>query len=456
MSIHFSTIINLFSAQLSRKIATWIFLSLIAIEALVLIPSYYQKEQEELQHLEEVSWAIIDVIVSLTSPEMYADEQFRQKVETLTADSIVTGIYIYDRQGDLIFELGDTPEISFAEVEENQIVRDYSWNTQRYDVAWSAQSLNIDYTLIARHNAERLQPILTKYKLRIMGLVAIIAIAITTSTLIVLGITVITPILRLRDDLIAAGEILSHHHHNRPEFYSFTVKPDNELGEVMQAFHYMFCRVYEEQEKSERLLLNILPEAIASELKNGRSTIADGFPEVTVMFADLVGFTSLADRFSPGELVEVLNEIFSEFDALTERHRLEKIKTIGDAYMVVGGIPMTDTNHPRAIAEMAIDMQTAIANFSQARGEMFQIRIGINTGPVVAGVIGTKKFSYDLWGDTVNTASRMESHGIPGEIQVTQSTYERLKHDYQFKQREKVPVKGKGMMKTYLLVDRIH
>ncbi|MDJ1181953.1 adenylate/guanylate cyclase domain-containing protein [Roseofilum casamattae] len=455
MSIQFSTIINLFSAQLSRKIATWIFLSLIAIEALLLIPSYYQKEQDELEQLEEVSWAIIDVILSLTSPEMYADKQFRQKVETLTEDSIVTGISIYDRQGELLFELGDTPEISFAEVEEKQIVRDYYWKTQRYDVAWSAQYLNSDYTLVARHNAERLQPILTNYKLRIMGLVAIIAIAITISTLLVLGITVITPILRLRDDLISAGEILSHHHDSRPEFYSFTVKPDNELGEVMQAFHSMFCRVHEEQEKSERLLLNILPEAIASELKNGRSTIADGFPEVTVMFADLVGFTSLADRFSPRELVEVLNEIFSEFDALTERHQLEKIKTIGDAYMVVGGIPMTDVNHTRAIAEMAIDMQKAIANFSQTRGETFQIRIGINTGPVVAGVIGTKKFSYDLWGDTVNTASRMESHGIPGKIQMTQSTYDRLKHDYKFKEREQILIKGKGIMKTYLLMGRI-
>jgi class 3 adenylate cyclase len=271
---------------------------------------------------------------------------------------------------------------------------------------------------------------------------------------LVLGITVIIPILRLRDDLIAAGEALSDPHRVNPQFYSFSTQRSDELGAVMQAFHQMFCRVHQEQEKSERLLLNILPEAIASQLKNGHATIANSFTEVTILFADLVGFTQLAEQLSPSELVEFLNQIFSCFDALTEKHHLEKIKTIGDAYMVVGGIPIERGNHAEAIANMALEMQAAIDEFNHQSQEQFKIRIGINTGPVVAGVIGTKKFSYDLWGDAVNTASRMESHGLPGMIQVSQSTYEKLQGKYQFQERGVIPIKGKGQLKTYFLIGK--
>lgn len=166
-----------------------------------------------------------------------------------------------------------------------------------------------------------------------------------------------------------------------------------------------------QQQQTERLLLNILPGPIAERLKQEQTTIAENFADVTVMFADLVGFTELSSTVSPTELVEILNVIFSEFDQLAEKHGLEKIKTIGDAYMVVGGLPVPQSNHAIAIAEMALDMQTSIAQFSEETGRILNIRIGINTGPVVAGVIGTKKFIYDLWGDTVNIASRMESHG---------------------------------------------
>ncbi|HEY9610653.1 MAG TPA: adenylate/guanylate cyclase domain-containing protein [Allocoleopsis sp.] len=231
-----------------------------------------------------------------------------------------------------------------------------------------------------------------------------------------------------------------------------------------------------EQEKSERLLLNILPQAIAEQLKqnlwnfredafpkrNGNTLIAEQFDEVTIMFADIVGFTPLSARVSPHELVSLLNEIFSTFDQLAQKHGLEKIKTIGDAYMVAGGLPMPKEDHAEAIspsdiasrtAKMALDMQKAITQFEVDKGEPFQIRIGINTGPVVAGVIGIKKFIYDLWGDTVNVASRMESQGIPGRIQVTASTYERLQDKYVLKKRGTIPVKGKGDMTTYWLID---
>jgi adenylate cyclase len=213
-------------------------------------------------------------------------------------------------------------------------------------------------------------------------------------------------------------------------------------------------QLQEEQEKSERLLLNILPKPIADQLKQSQQTIADNFAEVTVMFADIVNFTELSSRLSPIELVSLLNTIFSAFDQLAEQHQLEKIKTIGDAYLVVGGLPIPRTDHAEAIAEMALDMQTAIATLDFGKTTLnspLTLRIGINTGPVGAGVIGTKKFAYDLWGDTVNTASRMESLGLPGQIQVTVDTYERLKENYLFHERGAIDVKGKGEMVTYLL-----
>ncbi|NES03018.1 MAG: DUF3365 domain-containing protein [Okeania sp. SIO2F4] len=210
----------------------------------------------------------------------------------------------------------------------------------------------------------------------------------------------------------------------------------------------------EEKEKSESLLLNILPEQIAERLKQGDHQIAEGFAEVTILFADIVGFTLLSEKIPPEDLVILLNKIFSEFDRLSDRHGLEKIKTIGDAYMVASGLPIPRTDHVEAVAEMALDMQEAIAKFNQDYNCQLSIRIGINSGPVIAGVIGTKKFIYDLWGDAVNTASRMESHGIPGAIQVTTSTYNLLENKYIFQERGVISVKGKGEMKTYLLVGR--
>lgn len=209
-----------------------------------------------------------------------------------------------------------------------------------------------------------------------------------------------------------------------------------------------------QQECTEELLLNILPSPIAQRLKRAESTIADNFADVTVLFADLVNFTEISAAIPPTRLVDLLNKIFSEFDHLAEKHSLEKIKTIGDAYMVVGGLPTTRPDHAEAIAEMALDMQQKITRFKGVNGEPFRLRIGINTGPVIAGVIGTKKFTYDLWGDTVNVASRMESHGVAGCIQVTDTTYERLQDKYVFEQRGLTSIKGKGDMMTYWLLGK--
>jgi class 3 adenylate cyclase len=209
-----------------------------------------------------------------------------------------------------------------------------------------------------------------------------------------------------------------------------------------------------EQERAERLLLNILPEAIAEQLKDNQQSIAESFPEVTVLFADIVGFTQLAGHLPPTQIVNLLNRIFSAFDLLTEQYSLEKIKTIGDAYMVVGGLPHHRPDHAEAIAAMALDMQAEIKRFNLENQETFKIRIGINTGPVIAGVIGIKKFIYDLWGDTVNIASRMESQGIAGCIQVSEATYNRLHDKFLFGKRGIITVKGKGDMTTYLLLGK--
>jgi class 3 adenylate cyclase len=210
-----------------------------------------------------------------------------------------------------------------------------------------------------------------------------------------------------------------------------------------------------EHNKSEKLLLNILPSAIADRLKQKEEIIADGFEEVTILFADIVNFTKLSARISPNELVTMLNKIFSAFDRLAILYGLEKIKTIGDAYMVVGGLPLPRDDHAEVIADMALNMQEAMKSLRSEIGEELRIRIGINTGSVVAGVIGIQKFSYDLWGDAVNTASRMESQGLVNCIQLTETTYKYLKDKYVCKQRGFIEVKGKGKMKVYLLKGKI-
>jgi class 3 adenylate cyclase len=216
--------------------------------------------------------------------------------------------------------------------------------------------------------------------------------------------------------------------------------------------HAFMQKLQAEQEKSEKLLLNILPKPIADRLKKGDRTIADSFPEVTVMFSDLVKFTELSAGITAAALVEKLNEIFLAFDLLADQHGLEKIKTIGDSYMLVGGLPTPRSDHAEAVAAMALDMFDAIERLNQQNHSNFKIRVGIHTGPVVAGVIGKNKFNYDLWGDAVNVASRMESHGIPGKIQISETTYQKVKDKFVLEKRGAIEVKGKGEMITYMLL----
>ncbi|MGH7570346.1 MAG: adenylate/guanylate cyclase domain-containing protein [Gemmatimonadota bacterium] len=218
--------------------------------------------------------------------------------------------------------------------------------------------------------------------------------------------------------------------------------------------------VEEERERSDRLLLNILPGPIASRLKSNPGPLADAFEEASILFADLVGFTQLSSTLSPEELVQFLNSVFTEFDQIARQYGIEKIKTIGDAYMAVAGVPVAQSDHVERIAEAALAMRRRVERFDRAaqNGEgrrPLALRFGIATGPVVAGVVGESKFIYDLWGDTVTTASRMESHGQAGWIQVTEGVYEKLHDRYAFRSLGTVPIKGKGEMPTYLLEGRI-
>jgi adenylate cyclase len=207
-----------------------------------------------------------------------------------------------------------------------------------------------------------------------------------------------------------------------------------------------------EQAKSEALLLNVLPSAIVERLKATTEMIADHFDATTILFADVVDFTPLSERLPPAEVVGMLDQLFSRFDALVERHGLEKVKTVGDCYMAAAGVPSPRPDHARMVALLALDMRDVVSASAVAAWPGLEVRIGINSGPVVGGVIGTKRFLYDLWGDAVNIASRMESHGTPGEIQVTRATYELLKDGFVCSFRGTIPIKGKGEMETWYLV----
>ena len=212
----------------------------------------------------------------------------------------------------------------------------------------------------------------------------------------------------------------------------------------------------QERRKADELLLNILPKPVSERLKQGQEIIADGFEEVTVLFADIVDFTALSEKLSPTEIVQLLNKIFSAFDELADHYCLEKIKTVGDEYMVVGGLPTPRDDHAEAIAEMAMAMLTALTEVSDQHDIPLHMRIGINSGPVVAGVIGKRKFAYDLWGDTVNTASRMETYSLANHIQVSRTTYELLQNKFLFEPRGEIDVKGKGQMSAFFLKGKLN
>lgn len=216
--------------------------------------------------------------------------------------------------------------------------------------------------------------------------------------------------------------------------------------------NWLFELLQSEQAKSESLLLNILPREIAAILKNESRTIADHYEEASVMFADMVGFTPLSAVLAPVDMVDLLNEAFSFFDSLLDKYGVEKIRTIGDNYMVASGVPRRHSNHAQALAGMALEMRDYLATHTFRGGHHVDFRIGINSGAMIAGVIGRRKFVYDVWGDAVNVASRMESHGLGGEVQITQATYELIRDEFVCEPRGRVAVKGRGEMDVWLVV----
>jgi class 3 adenylate cyclase len=275
-------------------------------------------------------------------------------------------------------------------------------------------------------------------------IIVVICLLPTAQYAAILRLVRILRILRLIDS-IQQGEIHRLKNVELNQAYETLAKKNTELE---HAYH----QLEEEKAKSEWLLLNILPNLVAQRLKGGAKVIADSHDNVTVMFADIVGFTRLASTISAEELVAILDEIFRRFDHLVEHYGVEKIKTIGDAYMIVAGVPEDRADHTKVIADLSLAMLAAIEDYNRDTGRSLSIRIGFFSGPVVAGVIGKKKFVYDLWGDTVNIASRMESLSEPGKIQVAESTYQVLKDQYHFAQRNAIEVKGKGQMMTYFLL----
>ena len=246
-----------------------------------------------------------------------------------------------------------------------------------------------------------------------------------------------------------------------PGWFTATMLAMNVIGTASVAFTVLasfaaqrnaaLTALRAEQGRSERLLTNVLPSSIAERLKVSTGSIADHVGSASIVFADIVDFTPFSERLSPAEVVGTLDKLFSHFDTLVERHGLEKIKTIGDCYMAAAGVPDPRADHASRAGRLALDMRDAVASSTIAGEDGLALRIGINSGPVTAGVIGTKRFLYDLWGDTVNTASRMESNGTPGEIQITAATYELLKDAFVCRRRGTIPIKGKGEMETWYL-----
>ncbi|MFL5945367.1 MAG: adenylate/guanylate cyclase domain-containing protein [Gaiellaceae bacterium] len=252
-----------------------------------------------------------------------------------------------------------------------------------------------------------------------------------------------------------AGELLGGVSPTVPRWFTSTMLGLNVAvgGTIVFTLLAVFARQRRDaQERADTLLLNILPRSIAERLKAETRTIADQFSSASILFGDVVDFTPLSERLPPTEVVALLDRLFSHFDVLAERHELEKIKTIGDCYMVAAGVPSARPDHARVLALMALDMQAAMCSLDEIAQLGLQLRIGINSGPVVAGVIGRKRFLYDLWGDAVNTASRMESHGTSGRIQITRATKELLSDEFLYEHRGAIPVKGKGEIEAWYLV----
>ncbi len=454
-------------ARLSRRIAFWIFLNFLVVEAIVLVPSVLRQAERLSEQLRavtngKVEWLLATGVGSstaalLTGVKQLQDPAMLQGIE---------GAALYRQSsGALLGAFGQPPRLSSAEALRSGARGRWFPLLGTYDAVWTSSSLGGDHLLVIRHDAAGLREGLLGYILNICLIVLGIAAFLTLITMLVMHRLVIGRILDLRDHLREAGLALGAGGVIEPARHLMPAGRDDEVGDVEQAFNQSVLRTSAEmgrrqeaersaqceRDRAEGLLLNILPAPIAEQMKQGQLTIAETHPQVSVLFADIVGFTELSGRLSCHALVDLLNRVFTAFDQLSDRHGVEKIKTIGDNYMVVGGLPTPTPGQTEAIAAMALDMRRVIAAVSTPFGEPLRLRIGIHAGPVVAGVIGTHKFIYDLWGETVNIASRMESSGLPGRIQVSTPVCDQLRGSYVLEARGLVPIKGVGPMATFWL-----
>ncbi len=454
-------------SRLSRRVAFWIFLNFLVVEAVVLIPSVLRQAGRLGDQLAAVTNAKVEWLVA--NDQAGSSSDLLDAVRRLQGPTMVRaieGAALYrDSTGELLGRFGMAPEFSPAGAGLEGATGRWFPLSGAYDAAWGPASLRGDHRLVIRHADDSVLEGLRGYILNITLIVLGIAAFLTLITMLVIHRLVIGPILALRDRLDRAGEALGQGGSPDPEHVLLPPGRQDEVGEVEAAFNQSFLRTSAEmqrrvaaersaqieRDRADSLLLNILPAPIAEEMKRGRQTIAESHEDVSVLFADIVSFTELSSQLSCHALVDLLNRVFTAFDQLSDDHRLEKIKTIGDNYMVVGGVPSSSSHHAEAIAAMALDMQAWVAGFRSPEVGRLSLRIGIHSGPVVAGVIGSRKFIYDLWGDTVNIASRMESHGLPGRIHVSETMAQRLQDRYRLEERGQLPIKGVGAMTTYWL-----
>lgn len=319
------------------------------------------------------------------------------------------------------------------------------------------RSLQEQITVInkeAAEEAERFRKEAEKVYKNTITTTIIYGISLLTLIIIIAGLNIKSLLEPLKTLMSGTKEIQKGNYAHTVDVHS-----EDELGELTKTFNAMSLSIKQRDEElkkknkeNEKLLLSILPKPIAERLKSGEEHIADAFSNVAVLFADLVHFTEFSEEHSPEKVVEFLNELFTMFDFAANRHHVEKIKTIGDCYMAVCGLPKPNNTPTDTLLKTAIDMLEQVKLLNVKYQTNFQIRIGIHTGPVVAGIIGKDKFIYDLWGDTVNIASRMESHGVEGRIHLSEYAYHNLKEKIPIEERKQVPIKGKGLMKTYLVV----
>ena len=365
---------------------------------------------------------LVDALNVFVSAEGFGTEEFPRGVHSFGIDAAVNG------------ESGAGTYRNYTDV---SVIGVYRWIPERQLAL-----------LTEMHRSEATAP--ARRLSAVLGVIGVIAVGLLAVGAYFIARRIAEPILAVSETAvkIANGDLDQR----------APVQTEDEVGVLAANFNVMTDRLRStlghleaERERSDSLLLNVLPPSIADRLKDGEEPIVDSFSEVSVLFADIVDFTGQASRMSPVDMMSMLNRLFSAFDELSENHGVEKIKTVGDSYLVVGGLPIERPDHAEAIADVALDMQEVVARMRSEAYPDLRIRVGMNSGPLLAGVVGTKRFMYDIWGDTVNTASRMESLGIDGKTQVTENTYLLLREDYVFRSRGLIEVKGKRTMQTYFL-----